>query len=91
MILDKKDEIRSQISSSQTVPIKSGRIHEERSNNKDFKKELVTNLKKIVNIKNVGKNKDEKRKIKLKDFEGQSAKYSSKTKNLIYKIKKIQR
>lgn len=76
--LDKKIDSRSIISSSQTIPLKSVRRDESKNNKVDFEKKLCSNLNKITNSKNLKKNKDEKKKSKIKDFEGQSEKISSK-------------
>lgn len=75
---EKKDDTRSMISSSQTVPLKSVRIEENKNNDVEFEKKFVLNLNKIKNSKNLVKIKDEKKKIKIKEFEGKSAKFSSK-------------
>lgn len=77
-IVDKRDDIRSIISGSQTVPLKSVRIEENKHNGGEFQKKFVLNLNKIKNSKNLVKIKDEKKKNKIKEFEGKSAKFSSK-------------
>lgn len=73
---DKKGDSKSLVNSSLTVPVKS--IRGEGGQEKDFQKKLVSNLIMIKNTKNMVKNKDDKKKYKLKEFEGQSARYSSK-------------
>ena len=73
---EKKDDNKSIISSSQTVPLKSMQEEEFKNTERDFEKKLFSHLNLIKNSKNLVKTKEDKKKYKIKEFEGQSAKYS---------------